>query len=240
MSAYSVIAKVYDLFQDEFDYKRYAQLIKKYIEEYNLSGGIVDAGCGTGVMLSLLNDLPNDLIGIDISNDMLVVASEKNTKALLLKQDIKKMDLVGKVSLVYSSLDVINHLKSLKEIGRFFRGVYTSLEKDGLFIFDFNLPYKHEQILHNNVYILEKPNNLLVWQNFYTDKKIRIVLTLFSKESDRLYRREDEEFFEYTYLAEEITSLLENNFNIIEVIDGESFSKLSCTSQRALIIAKRK
>ena len=240
MIAYDVVAKVYDLFLDEFDYLNYSKYIKKTIKDNNLCGVVVDAGCGTGTMLKHLNDLTNDLVGVDISSEMLSISQRKNLKALLVQQDITKLSLLGNISLVYSSLDVLNHLSSLTEVKKYFSGVSSILDANGIFIFDFNLPYKHENILANNCFTYEKYKYLLIWNSFLYKDKVKICLDLFTKQSNGLYLRESEEFFEYTYSLEEILKLLENDFELIEVIDGDSFKSLSDSSQRALVSVRKK
>jgi len=240
MNAYGVIAKVYDLFLDDYNYKGYAEYVKSTIKKYSLSGIVVDAGCGTGTMLKLLDDISNQRIGIDISSEMLSIAQRKNLNALLLQQDITKLKLIDGVSLVYSSLDVINHLKSLKDIERFFNQVSKYLMKDGFLIFDLNLPYKHEHILADNCFTYEKYKYMLIWNSFLHKDRVNISLDLFTKQEDGLYLRESEEFSEYTYKLEEIVKLLEDDFTLVDVIDGDSFTSLRDSSNRALITARRK
>ena len=240
MSAYGAIAKVYDLFLDDFNYRHYTEYIRNIVKEHNYTGSIVDAGCGTGTMLKLLSGVKNELIGIDLSTDMLSIAARKNKNVLLLNQDITKMELTSSVSVVYSTLDVINHLPSLDEIKKFFRCVSLTLEEEGTFVFDFNLPYKHEYILANNSFTYEKYKYYLIWNSYLNKDRIKICLDLFTKEKDGRYLRESEEFFEYTYSLDKILSCLKDDFDVVYITDGDNFNELTEISERALITVRRK
>ncbi|MCL1830399.1 MAG: class I SAM-dependent methyltransferase [Oscillospiraceae bacterium] len=237
MSAYSISAKVYDLFLDEFDYDRYASYIKKIIETHGLLGSVVDAGCGTGRILKLLHECKNELIGVDISAEMLSIAQRKNTGALLVQQDISKLKLAHPASLIYSSLDVINHLESIDEVGQFFQSAADSLEKDGMLVFDFNLPHKHKVVLADNCFTYEKYKYYLIWNSYYHEDMVSFSLDLFTQQPDGTYIRESEEFSEYTYSLENISNLLKSNFKLLDLFDGDSFLPLIETSNRALVTA---
>lgn len=240
MEPYSVIAKVYDLFLDDFNYLRLSEYIKKTLKVYNLKGTVVDAGCGTGTMLRLLQDISNDSIGIDISAQMLSFARRKNLKSFLVMQDITKLELASSVSLIYSSLDVINHLSTIREVDKFFRRVSLFLEGGGVFIFDFNLPYKHNSILANNCFTYEKHKYLLIWNSYLHKDRVNICLDLFTQADNGLYMRESEQFSEYTYYLNDILKLLDEEFEILEVIDGDKYTPLSERSERALVSVKKK
>lgn len=83
---YSDFSNVYDLFMDNVPYENWADMITKTLENHDISDGLVlDLGCGTGTLTRLLADRGFDMIGIDSSEDMLMIAREK---ACLLKDDL--------------------------------------------------------------------------------------------------------------------------------------------------------
>lgn len=83
---YSDFSNVYDLFMDNVPYENWADMITKTLKSHGISEGLVlDLGCGTGTLTRLLADRGFDMIGIDSSEDMLMIAREKN---YLLKDDL--------------------------------------------------------------------------------------------------------------------------------------------------------
>ena len=241
VDGYGLIASVYDSYLFDFSYTKYAGYIKKKIKENKIKGAILDAGCGTGTLLSLLSSsLDNELIGIDNCEEMLSIAEKKNTRAILLAQDITGYKLSSTVGCVVSTLDVINHLKSLSLVLKFFTCTANHLEENGIFIFDMNLPYKHEKILSDDSYIYEVDGSVLLWRNKPYKKKVLIGLDVFLRSDGGMYKRYRTEFYEYTYALDEIEKLLNKYFLVLEISDGETFSKLTENSQRALIYTKRK
>ena len=68
MDAYTSFAQVYDLFMDNVPYERWSRYIVNKLWEHKIDGGyVVDLGCGTGKMTSMLADAGYDMIGIDNS-----------------------------------------------------------------------------------------------------------------------------------------------------------------------------
>lgn len=243
MSAYSIFAHYYDLLTDNVRYADYAKYIDKVFKEHNIGGIILDAGCGTGTMLSLLSERGYDMIGVDIDEEMLSEAFQKCPDALLLRQDIAKLDLFGTIRGAVSTLDVVNHMDSTNAVENFFSRVALFMEPDGIFIFDMNLPYKHDIVLADNAFVFEFTDGMLVWQNKNESEKKRIKMTLdlYLKDKGTQYIRSNESFYEYTYGLKEIEKILNKcGFEIIKTADGEEFTALGDSSQRAVITAKRK
>ena len=64
-------------------------VIDKIIELYApLNGKILDLGCGTGLLGAKIKSPENEITGVDISENMLKIAAEKNTYNKLINQDI--------------------------------------------------------------------------------------------------------------------------------------------------------
>ena len=240
MSAYQVIASHYDLLTGNIDYASYSAYIDNKLTENNISGIILDAGCGTGTMLSLMSRRGYDMIGVDICSEMLAIASNKQTRALLLQQDLCYLDLYGSISGAISTLDVINHFSSEHSLKRFISRVSLFMDDNGIFIFDMNLPFKHEVVLADNTFTFEFDECMLIWQNHLKGRRLHIKLDLFTESKEGFYLRKSESFYEYTYSLEEIKALIEPDFDILEIIDGETFRELSEVSERAVFTTRKR
>ena len=76
-TAYQGFAEVYDLFMDNVPYEEWGAAIVQILKEYGILEGIIlDLGCGTGKMTRLLQRAGYDMIGADVSEEMLGIARE--------------------------------------------------------------------------------------------------------------------------------------------------------------------
>ena len=146
MNAYTTFAQVYDLFMDNVPYEEWSEYLLSVLKEYGIHSGVIcDLGCGTGKMTRLLAKAGYDMIGVDLSEDMLAIASGQNEEGILyLCQDMCELELYGTAKAMVSVCDSINYLLEEDEIVWTLQSVNRYLEPGGIFIFDFNTVYKYE------------------------------------------------------------------------------------------------
>ena len=149
--SYTSFAQVYDMFMDNVDYPAWSKYLIQLLKEYQVEDGLVlDLGCGTGNMTELLAKEGYDMIGVDNSEDMLEIASEKRAESglniLYLLQDMREFELYGTVKAVVSICDSINYILEEDDLREVFSLVNNYLDPKGMFIFDLNTKYKYEQM----------------------------------------------------------------------------------------------
>ena len=99
--AYEAFAGVYDAFNEDADYDALFRYVCGVLRAHGVEDGIVaDLGCGTGELTLRLAAAGYDMIGVDLSPEMLSVLREKAWETgqeglLLLCQDIAELDLYG-------------------------------------------------------------------------------------------------------------------------------------------------
>lgn len=82
MDAYTSFAEVYDMFMDNIPYEDWCGYLTSLLKEYGIDDGLVlDLGCGTGTLTELLAKEGYDMIGVDVSEDMLQEAIEKRAES---------------------------------------------------------------------------------------------------------------------------------------------------------------
>ena len=82
MSAYETFASVYDLFMEQVEYDEWLDHIHAVWEKYGIAPKtILDLGCGTGSILLPLAQKGFDVIGVDLSSEMLTEADHKAMEA---------------------------------------------------------------------------------------------------------------------------------------------------------------
>lgn len=245
--AYSDFAFFYDLLIDESEYDKRCEYLTDLLAEYSVSEGILlDAACGTGVLSERLSEKGYDVIGVDLSEEMLSKALERKAQSgsnsLYLCQNLAQLDLFGTINAAVCTMDSINHITDPKDVEAFFDKTGLFMEKGGIFIFDVNTEYKHREILGDNAFIFDTDEVFCSWQNEYDEetKEVHIYLDLFAPGEDGLYERYCEDFSEVIYTREFLTSALEKSgFAVRAVYDDLSREEVRKDSQRAVYVCEK-
>ena len=103
--AYQEFAYFYDEFNGAADYDALFAYVTGELKAHGIQDGIVaDFGCGTGELTLMLAQAGYDMIGIDVSEEMLSVLRDKAdalglplTNPMLLCQDLLQLDLYGTI-----------------------------------------------------------------------------------------------------------------------------------------------
>ena len=160
--SYQSFASVYDEFMDGTDYQQTADKIRELILRYGLSKPeamrtgesekrdvllaaeknlVVDLGCGTGKLTEILADMGFDVMGIDLSEEMLGMALTRRDRlhhrTLYLCQDMREFELFGTAGTFVSVGDSVNYLLEDEDMDKLMRRVNTFLYPGGIFVFDF-------------------------------------------------------------------------------------------------------
>ena len=248
MEAYTSFARVYDMFMDNVPYEVWSRYIVEKLRANGIdSGYVVDLGCGTGKLTTLLADAGYDMIGIDNSFDMLDMALEReDDRILYLMQDMREFEPGEKVSAVVSACDSINYILEPEDLQAVFFCVSESLKEGGIFIFDINTPYKYEVLMADNTIAENRDEGSFIWDNYYdADEKINEYdLTLFIKEQsedeDDIYKKFEETHFQRCYEISELKELLEQSGLVFDAVyDAYTDDQVKCDSEKVTVIAHK-
>ncbi len=245
--SYGVFAQYYDRLTQNVDYNAYAKRLDELIpSDDHKRRLLVDLGCGTGSLTLAMEKYVYEVIGIDLSCDMLSVAFNKkleaDSNAMFVNQDITRFSLPRKADVIICSLDVLNHLPNKDAVERVFRTVEKYLAEDGLFIFDMNTPYKHKYLMSDNAFIYDLGDVYVTWQNEYNaeDGSVDIALDFFIEDESGLYDRYTEEFTEQVYEQEEVLDMIiACGLKPIGCYDSFTDKEVHDKSDRILYVAKR-
>lgn len=242
MEMYTDFAQIYDeLICKDIDYSYIADFIEKEFCAVKKPSLVLDMACGTGNLTNILSERGYDMIGSDISYEMLGIAKRKNPDILYLCQDMRSLDLYGTVDAVLCMTDSLNYICDINELKNVFRLVKNYLNPDAPFIFDMNSHYKLSQIIADNTFTYDDDKVYYVWENEYDQKnrEANFYLTFFVLNKKGTYTRFDERHTQKAYTNEEIIcALKEANFSDINVYDGYSKNKAAETSERIVYIAR--
>jgi len=243
---YGNFAEYYDCLTYDVDYNKRTAFLLKLFKKYSKKPTLLlDLACGTGGFSNCFAANGIEVIGVDMSEEMLSVAGEKSAElgldVLYLCQKAEELDLFGTVDGAVCCLDSLNHITDYKTFCKAIAKVSLFLEKDCLFIFDLNTEYKHKTVLSDNVFVIETQDVYCVWANKYKEKNcvVDISLDFFVKENDAYYRS-GEQFSERVYTAEQVENACEKaGFEILEIFDDYTLKPLTDHSERAVVVARK-
>lgn len=223
MNAYTGFAGVYETFMDNVPYEEWAEYLVGLLKEYGVSEGIIaELGCGTGTMTRLLAKAGYDMIGIDLSEEMLDVARydhEQEKDILYLHQDMREFELFGTVAAVVSLCDSMNYITSEEELCQVFRLVNNYLDPGGYFIFDMKTIYNYQVLMGDRVIAENRDDCSLIWENYYDpeNQTNQYDITIYHRvefeedeyDDEPLYERLEESHLQKAYSVERVKELLE-------------------------------
>ena len=243
---YNNFAKYYDVLMSDVDYKSRADYIYSLFLRFGCAPSLLlDLACGTGGISNEFAKRGVSVIGVDMSSEMLSIAQEKsraqNLDVLYLCQAAADLDLYGTVDGAVCCMDSLNHITNYKEFCETFVKVSLFLEKGSLFIFDMNTVYKHEKVLCDNAFVIEKGDIYCAWQNFYSPKsKITdITLDFFEKKNGK-YIRSTEAFSERAYDQCEINLAIQRAGLKTEALFGDMSIRFPEQEEQRIVFVTRK
>lgn len=245
MNSYSELADCYDIFMEDTPYERWLEFVLNRFDKYKVPKGLVlDLGCGTGTFTQMLSDKGYDMIGVDVSDEMLGKAllkrDESGSDILYLLQDMREFELYGTVGAVVSVCDSINYLLTDEDVIQTFKLVNNYLDPGGIFIFDFNTLYKYREVIGDTTIAENREDYSFIWDNyFHEDEHINeYEVTIFSREGE-LFRKSEETHFQRGYTIEEMKYFAEESgMVVLEITDAETEVEPNDISQRIHMVVK--
>lgn len=265
MEAYTDFAMVYDTFMDETPYEQWCEFLMELFRKYGAQkddtrqenrtvmdnlrqerNTVLDLGCGTGTLTELLARRGYDMIGVDLSEEMLQIAVDKREKSgldiLYLCQDMRELELYGTVGAAVSVCDSVNYLLEEDDVVQTFRLVNNYLYPEGLFIFDFNTIYKYAEIIGDATIAENREECSFIWENtYYEEERINEYdLTIFVREEGDRYRRFQETHLQRGYSLKEMRGMVEAaGLLFVDAIDADTHREVTQESERIYIVARK-
>jgi SAM-dependent methyltransferase len=254
-SPYDSLAEIYDSLQTDAEPSAWSDRVADLIKRFGPAKGdgqdgkllVCDLGCGSGSMCLELAERGFDVIGIDSSENMLQISSDKfiqrGLEGLFLLQDISKIELFGTVDVFLCMTDTVNHLVRKTDFMRMTRSFSNYLNPNGLFIFDVLTQHHLKNTLGNKVFYAVDDDYALLWQNRYAERSGLSTsdMTLFKKDDSGKYDRHDCTVKERYYSEKDISEAIDAaGMNILSISGDLRDTASRKTDVRRLYVTRRK
>ena len=231
MNAYKKFGYYYDEVMSQLNYDLWVEFVEPYLKK---DDSILDLACGTATFITMLKLKGYDVCGLDLSQTILEIASEKmkinHLDFPLYNMDMKDFKLNKKFDVITCFFDSINFLASLDDVKKMFNTVLNHLKPNGYFIFDIlskelMTEYEHNQIRED--YITFK----LDWQTKKASPtSLRHNIAII--EGDETFC---ESYYEYYY---KISDLPLEHFKLIK-ISGDFNDDYQENDERILVVLQK-
>ena len=245
MDCYEALALSYDRLTNDVNYRATVNFYGDILKREGVSPRTaVDLACGTGSVALLLAGKGMDVIGVDMSEDMLTVAQQKacelENPPRFICQRLEKLRLPRGVDLAVCALDSLDYITDPADCEEAIRRIYRVLNPGGIFIFDVNTPQKL-RAMDGQVFLDEDEDVYCVWRGEF-DRDTNICsygMDLFQRHGD-VWHRSFEEHREYAYSEEQLTLYLKKaGFTHIEVYADRRFEAPGEGEQRIYFKARK-
>ena len=173
---------------------------------------IIDIGCGQGYFLNNLEANKKNYLGVDLSSKQIRVCQEKGLNAK--KIDIK--DIKDKFDCATAIFDVLNYIPK-NELENFIINTKNILNKDGYFIFDVNTYFGFDEIAQGSINI-DIEDKFIAIDAFFENSKLQTNITLFEKQGNNLFSKEQDSITQEYHSKEFLKELLEKSgFTIVDI-----------------------
>lgn len=227
MNAYHALAKSYDRLTEDVDYNAIVAFYETLLKREGVQPrSAIDLACGTGSVALLLADRGLRVLGVDMSEDMLVVANDRAAEMenppYFVRQKLQSLSLPRGADLAVCALDGFDYILDPKDLKAAIFRIYRALNPGGTLIFDVNTPEKL-RAMDGQVFLDEDDDVYCVWRGEF-DEETNILsygMDLFQRQGNT-WHRSFEEHREYAYTEAQLRSFLkEAGFTAIEVFaDG--------------------
>ena len=266
MSGYSAFARYYDQLTANIDYKGRAEYFGQIIRRFDQTDNniLLDLACGTGSISEEMARQGFDVIGVDLSDEMLGIAIEKKFDSGLniqyLCQDMREFELYGTVAACISICDSINYITEDDDLLTVFKLVNNYLDPKGILIFDFNTTHYYRDVVADATIAEDREDISFIWDNYYVGNNDinELSLSIFIKENannnsarpnkrktdinsenDNLYRKYEEFHLQKGYTLSKIKELINaSGLEFVTAYDAFTKNPADENCERIYVIAR--
>lgn len=245
MGAYEALAASYDRLTNDVDYEAAVAFYREILQREGVHPRTAaDLACGTGTVTAILARMGLQVLGVDMSEEMLTIAQQKTCDLIPMPrfvcQKLQQLRLPKAVDMAVCALDSMDYITNPADCEEAIHRIYKALNPGGIFIFDVNTPEKLHA-MDGQIFLDEDEDVFCVWRGEF-DEKTNICsygMDLFQKQGTQ-WRRSWEEHREYAYSAEQLVSYLKKaGFCRVEVFGDCRLEAPRSGEQRIYLKARK-
>lgn len=210
--AYETFAFVYDEVMDDSLYQQWLDFSLRHLPK--TTNRILELACGTGALAVEFAKKDFDVTGLDLSEEMLTLASDRALQEDLsinwIAGDMLDLTDIGKYQAVTCFSDSLCYMQDATQVKQVFEGVYQLLEDTGTFVFDVHSTYQVDEVFPEYSFHDQTEDFAFLWDSYRGDSthSIEHFLTFFVKKDGEIFERFDELHKERTYSIETYQKML--------------------------------
>lgn len=220
MGSYGRFADVYDELMTDIPYSAYVEWVQRYAPVHDFPN-VLDIGCGTGVLTQLFVSAGYQVSGLDLSEEMLTIASERlGQNVPLYCMSMHELDGFSELDVVTIAIDSLNYVTEEDAVVETLKRIFEALRDGGQLFFDVHSLYKMNDIFLDGPFTYDDGALCYIWHTEQGDFEHSVVhqMTFFVETEQGLYERFDEEHVQRTFAAEQYTKwLCDIGFSTVEV-----------------------
>jgi SAM-dependent methyltransferase len=241
---YSQLAVDYDATVGIPFFRQTRDFFERLVKEYGISfRSAADIGCGTGLFarhLKVSRDI--SVFAVDLSEPMLRIAARncRGTNVVLMRQDIRLLQLPRPVDLITANFDTLNHIVRTDDLRQAIRRIFENLNPGGHFIFD--LVTNCLPVGRSRLYVRRfHRHRRSVTQEVRLDPIRKLLSIHVSISSPHMMKPIIERHRERVYSPEELGGALhEAGFMIRGIHDAATLALVNECPQRIIVVAMKK
>lgn len=210
--AYETFAFVYDEVMDDSLYQQWLDFSLRHLPK--ATNQVLELACGTGALAVEFAKKGFDVTGLDLSEEMLTLASDRaiqeDVSINWVAGDMLDLTDIGKYQAVTCFSDSLCYMQDATQVQQVFKGVYQLLEESGTFIFDVHSIYQIDEVFPDYSFHDQTEDFAFLWDSYSGDSShsIEHFLTFFVKKEGEMFERFDELHKERTYSLEMYQKML--------------------------------
>jgi len=224
---YETFARFYDAIQGDR-----AEALPFVLPQLEGARTVLELACGTGSVLAHLRG-DFDVLGVDLSPEMLDLAREKLPGVELLEGDMTSIRLGRHFDAVLCLYDAVNHLTSFADWERVFETALAHLEPGGVFVFDVNSEDRLDWFVGRPPVALDFDGGVAVIDVVDGGGRVREWdLRFFEHVEGDSYRLSHAVIPEVAFPERQIRDALAPRFGVVEVVDENGRLWFTCRDPR--------
>lgn len=241
--AYRMTSLLYDSLVGVYAHQQWRENIERLEKRFALDlSRVADVACGTGLAAHYLAERGCEVLAVDISPDMLQVAARRlagRKNVLLMRQDMRYLQLPVKVSTLVCATDSLNHLLRERDVRQVLVSFRRALTRGGHLLLDMNTAWQLREGRDEDDWVFDVDEWRLRWRCEWDEERMTATVTMVlqstrSGDAERWVEVHRERAYPLEWTAH---CLREAGFRRVEVLDAAGLGKPGERTRRLQYVA---